>query len=61
MRIGRFRFSGRLATGKEHPLCDCPEPGGCYTEGYAAGKDKAFFKMEMALQDDTHAACCCQS
>ena len=27
-------------------------------KGYAAGKDKAFFEMEMALQDDTHAAGC---
>ena len=43
------------------PLCDCPEPCGCYAEGYAAGKDKAFFEMEMALQDETHAAGCgCQ-
>ena len=43
------------------PVCDCPEPCACYAEGYAAGKDKAFFEMEMALQDDTHAASCgCQ-
>ena len=48
-------------TDKERPLCDCPEPCDCYAEGYAAGKDKAFFEMEMALQDDTHAAGCgCQ-
>ena len=48
-------------TERERPLCDCPEPCGCYAEGYAAGKDKAFFEMEMALQDDTHAADCgCQ-
>ena len=45
-------------TGKELSLCDCPEPCGCYAEGYAAGKDKAFFEMEMALQDDTHSAGC---
>ena len=32
---------------KEARLCDCPEPCGCYAEGYAAGKDKAFFEMEM--------------
>ena len=39
------------------PLCDCPEPCGCY----AAGKDKAYFEIEMAQQDDTHAAGCgCQ-
>ena len=48
-------------TEQERPLCDCPEPCGCYAEGYAAGKDKAFFEMEMALQDDTHATGCgCQ-
>ena len=45
----------------EHPVCDCPEPCGCYAEGYAAGKAKAYFEMEMALQDDTHAGDCgCQ-
>ena len=27
------------------PVCDCPEPCGCYAEGYAQGKDKAFFEM----------------
>ena len=44
-------------TGPDRPLCDCPEPCGCY----AAGKDKAYFEIEMALQDDTHAAGCgCQ-
>ena len=48
-------------TDKERPVCDCPESCGCYAEGYAAGKDKAFFEMDMALQDDTHAAGCgCQ-
>ena len=45
-------------TDQERPLCDCPEPCGCYTEGYAAGKAKAYFEIEMALQDDTHAASC---
>ena len=34
-------------TDKEPRLCDCPEPCGCYAEGYDAGKDKAFFEMEM--------------
>ena len=48
-------------TDQERPLCDCPEPCGCYAEGYAVGKDKAYFEIEMALQDDTHAASCgCQ-
>ena len=27
------------------PVCDCPEPCGCYAEGYAQGKDKAYFEM----------------
>ena len=40
------------------PLYDCPEPCGCYAEGYAAGKSKAYFEIEMALQDDTHAVGC---
>ena len=31
------------------------ESGSCDTEGYAVGKDKAFFEIEMALQDDIHA------
>ena len=48
-------------TDAERPVCDCPEPCACYAEGYAAGKDKAFFEIEMALQDDTHApGCGCQ-
>ena len=36
--------------------CDCPEPCACYAGGYAAGKDKAYFESEIALEDDTHAA-----
>ena len=48
-------------TATDRPLCDCPEPCGCYAEGYAAGKDKAYFEIEMTLQDDNHAASCgCQ-
>ena len=31
-------------TARERRLCDCDEPCGCYAEGYAAGKDKAFFR-----------------
>ena len=26
-------------------VCDCPEPCACYCEGYAQGKDKAYFEM----------------
>ena len=41
--------------------CDCPDPCTCYAGGSAAGKDKAYFETEMALQDDTHAVGCgCQ-
>ena len=42
----------------EGPVCDCPESCGCYTEGYAVGKEKAYFEIEMALQDESHAAGC---
>ena len=48
-------------TNKERPLYDCPDPCACYAEGYAAGKEKTYFEIEIALQDDTHAAGCgCQ-
>ena len=32
---------------KRHPtpVCDCPEPCAYYAEGYAQGKDKAYFEM----------------
>ena len=26
-------------------VCDCPEPCACFAEGYAQGKDKAYFEM----------------
>ena len=41
-------------TSKERPLCDCPEACTCYAKGYAAGQDKAYFEIKMALHDDTH-------
>lgn len=48
-------------TDKERRLCDCPEPCGCYAEAYAVANDRAFYEMEMALQDDTHVTDCdCQ-
>ena len=33
---------------KRHPtpVCDCPEPCACYAEGYAQGKDKAYFEID---------------
>ena len=36
-------------TGSPRPLCDCPEPCACYAEGYAAGKDKAYFEVIASL------------
>ena len=30
-------------TARERPLCDCREPCACYAEGYAVGKDMAYF------------------
>ena len=48
-------------TDTDWSLCACPEPCARYAAGNAAGKDKAYFEVEMALQDDTHAAGCgCQ-
>ena len=41
-------------------VCDCPEPCGCYAEGYARGKDKAYFEMSN-FDWTTHAKGCeCQ-
>ena len=45
-------------TDTERPVCGCPEPCACYGEGYAAGKGKAYFEIEMVPQDDNHAAGC---
>ena len=48
-------------TAAERQACDCPEPCGCYAEGYAAGKDKAFFEVIASLDGPPHAeACACQ-
>ena len=48
-------------TNEERPLCDCPEPCGCYAEGYAAGKDKAYFEVLASLDGPPHdAGCACQ-
>ena len=40
------------------PLCDCPEPCACYAEGYAAGKDKAYFEVLANLEGQPHAREC---
>ena len=30
-------------------VCDCHEPCACYAEGYAQGKDKAYFEMSNSI------------
>ena len=48
-------------TDSARPLCDCDEPCGCYAEGYAAGKDKAYFEVLASLEGSPHAEDCpCQ-
>ena len=48
-------------TDSARPLCDCPEPCACYAEGYAAGKDKAYFEVLASLDGPPHAGeCACQ-
>ena len=48
-------------TDTDRPLCDCPEPCGCYVEGYAAGKDKAYFETLASMDGPPHAeGCACQ-
>ena len=48
-------------TAAERPVCDCPEPCGCYAEGYAAGKDKAYFEVVASLGGPPHHRdCACQ-
>ena len=43
------------------PLCDCPEPCGRFAEGYATGKDKAYFEIIASLEGPPHAeGCACQ-
>ena len=45
-------------TVEDLPVCARPEPCGCYAEGYAAGKDKAYFEIRMVLQERNHATSC---
>ena len=48
-------------TDAESPLCDCPEPCACYADGYAQGKDKAFFEVLASLDGPPHHRDCgCQ-
>ena len=37
-------------------VCDCPEPCACYAEGYAQGKDKAYFEMSNSTGPSTRRA-----
>ena len=41
-------------------LCDHDEPCGCYAEGYAAGKDKAFFEVRNARVRGHAVDCGCE-
>ena len=46
-------------TDSARPVCDCPQPCACYAEGYAQGKDKAYFEMLASLEGGTpHAGDC---
>ena len=48
-------------TATERPVCDCPEPCGCYVEGYAQGKDTAYFEVVASLEGPPHHQDCgCQ-
>jgi hypothetical protein len=39
--------------------CDCEEACGCYVEGYAAGKDKAFFEIQSVPGSGHEVDCPC--
>ena len=48
-------------TASSCPICDCDEPCACYAEGYASGKDKAYFEVLASLDGPPHAeGCPCQ-
>ena len=42
------------------PACNCPEPCPCYAEGYAQGKDKAYFEMNNFDWTQHAKGCGCQ-
>ena len=53
--------SGNLIGRDRTPPLRLPEPCACYAEGYAAGKDKAYFEMLASLEGTPHAkGCACQ-
>ena len=41
-------------------VCDCPEACGCYAEGYAQGKDKAYFEMSNFDWTEHAKGCGCE-
>ena len=41
-------------------VCDCPEPCACYAEGYAQGKDKAYFEMNNFDWTQHAKGCACE-
>ena len=41
-------------------VCDCPEPCACYAEGYAQGKDKAYFEMSNFDWTQHEKGCGCE-
>ena len=45
-------------TSVERQVCDCPDPCGCYAEGYAAGKDKAYIGVLANLDGPPHTERC---
>ena len=42
------------------PVCNCPEPCHCHAEGYAQGKDKAYFEMNNFDSMQHAKGCSCQ-
>ena len=48
-------------TAGERTLCDCPEPCGCYAEGHAAGRERAYSLVLASFDGPPHAeSCSCQ-
>lgn len=41
-------------------VCECEEACGCYVEGYAQGKEKAYFEVRNILKANHAARCGCE-
>ena len=41
-------------------VCDCPEAYGCYAEGYAQVRDKAYFEMNNFDSTQHAKGCACE-